>query len=159
MKTYAIAKYAKQHGASKAAIYFNSKYPTISESTVRGFVAKFDENVKVAKACGQSPEKRHNTLVRGRPLMVGSTIDEKVRKFMVSLYTKGGHVSRSITATTAKVLLSRSDDESLKNVVVANSWRRSLLQRIGFRRRAATTAKVEVPECAKRRQVYSITSI
>ena len=33
--------------------------------------------------------------------MVGPIIDEKVRKFMVSLYKKGGHVSRSIAATIA----------------------------------------------------------
>ena len=94
--------------------------------------------------------------------MIGSIIDEKVRKFMVSLYTKGGHVSRSIAATTSIVLLSRSDDEPLKNVVVANSWGRSLLQRIGFRRRAATTAKVEVPESAKKEaglQHHRITSM
>ena len=31
--------------------------------------------------------------------MVGSVIDEKVRKFRLSLYKKGGHVSRSIIAT------------------------------------------------------------
>ena len=32
--------------------------------------------------------------------MVRPIIDEKVRKFMVSLYKKGGHVSRSLAATT-----------------------------------------------------------
>ena len=35
--------------------------------------------------------------------MVGPIIDEKVRKFMVSLYKKGGHVSRSIAATIAMI--------------------------------------------------------
>ena len=39
-------------------------------------------------------------LMRERPLMVGPIIDEKVRKFMASLYKKGGHVSRSIAAAT-----------------------------------------------------------
>ena len=149
---YIIAKYAKERGSSKAATFFKSKYTTINEFTVRGFVRKFDENIKVAKASGQPPEKRIKLLVRGRPLMTGPIIDEKVRKFMVSLYTKGGHVSRSIATTTAMVLLGRSDDESLKNVVVTNSWGRSLLQRIGFRRRAATTAKVEIPETAKKKE-------
>ena len=45
--------------------------------------------------------------------MVGPIIDEKVRMFMVLLYGKEGHVSRSIAATTAIVLLSRMDDESV----------------------------------------------
>ena len=94
--------------------------------------------------------------------MVGPIIDEKVRKFMVSLYKKGGHVSRSIAATTAMVLLSRTDDQSVKTVVVT-TWGKSLLHRIGFRRRAATTSKVEIPDSAKKeaglKRHYRITSI
>ena len=49
---YTIAKYAKDNGASQAAKFFKIKYPTINESTVRTFVKKYDEIVKVAKACG-----------------------------------------------------------------------------------------------------------
>ena len=160
---YTIAKYAKKNGASQAAKFFKNKYPTINESTVQTFVKKYDENVKVAKACGQSPDRKLKTLMRGRPLMVGPIIDEKGRKFMVLLYKKGGHVSRSIAATTAMVLLSRTDDESVKNVVVTTTWGKSLLQRIGFRRRAATTSKVEIPDSAKKeaglQHHYRITSI
>ena len=59
--------------------------------------------------------------------MVGSIIDEKVRKFVVSLYKKGGHVSRSIAATIAMILLSRTNDESVKKVVVMTAWGKSLL--------------------------------
>ena len=100
--------------------------------------------------------------MRISPLMVGPIINEKVRKFMVSLYKKGGCVSHSIAATTAIVLLSRSDDESVKNVVVTTTWGKSLLQRIGFQRRAATTSKVEIPDSAKKKaglQHYRMTSI
>ena len=53
---YTTAKQAKVNGASQAANFFKNKYPTIIESTVRTFVKKYDENVKVAKACGQSPD-------------------------------------------------------------------------------------------------------
>ena len=107
---YTIAKYATDAGASQAA---KNKYPTINESTLGTFVKKYDENAKVIKACSRSPDRRLNTLMRGRPLMVGPIIDEKVRMFMVLLYGKVGHVSRSIAATTAIVLLSRMDDESV----------------------------------------------
>ena len=82
--------------------------------------------------------------------MVGPIINEKVRKFIVSLYTKGGHVSRSIAVKTAMVFLSRTHDESVKNAVVTSTWGGRLLQRIGFRRRAVTTVKVEIPESAKK---------
>ena len=77
---YTIEKYAKDNDASQAAKFFKNKYPTINESTVRTFVKKYDENVKVEKACGRSPDRKLKTLMRGRPLMVGPIIDEKVRK-------------------------------------------------------------------------------
>ena len=107
---YTIAKYAKDNGTLQAANFFKDKYPTINESTAQTFVKKYDENMKVAKAYGQSPDRKLKILMRGRPLMVGPIIDDKVRKFMILLYKKGGHVSHSIAATAAMVLLSRTDD-------------------------------------------------
>ena len=98
------------------------------------FVKKYDENVKVAKACGWSLNRKLKTLMHGRPLMVGPIIDEKVRK-----------------------------SESVKNVVFTTTWGRSLLQRIGFRRWPATTSKVEIADSAKKeaglQHHYHITSI
>ena len=47
------------------------------------------------------------------------------------------------------VLLSRTDDEHVKNAVVTSTWGRDFLQRTGFRSRAVTTSKVEKPESAK----------
>ena len=49
-----------------------------------------------------------------RPVMDGPVIDEKEQKFMLSLFKKEVHVSRSVAATTASVLLSRTDDEVCK---------------------------------------------
>ena len=65
----------------------------------------------------------------GRSLMVRPIIGEKF--FMVSL-KKEVMFSRSIAATTAVVLLSRMNGESVKNVVVTTTWGKSLSQRIGF---------------------------
>ena len=96
-------------------------------------------------------------LMRRMPVIFVPAIDEKVGTFMVSLYKKGGHASRSIAATTAMV---RTDDE---NAVVISTWGRSLLQRIGFQRRVPTTGKVEILENAKKeaglQHHYRITSI
>ena len=41
---YKIAKYAKDHGPNQAARCFQSKYPTIRESTVRSFLKKYNEH-------------------------------------------------------------------------------------------------------------------
>ena len=59
------------------------------------------------KTCGRSPNKTLKKLMRAKRLMVELVINEKVQKFMVSLYKKEGHVSRSIAAATAIILLSR----------------------------------------------------
>ena len=82
--------------------------------------------------------------------MVDPVIDEKVRKFLKALFKKGGNISYGIVSTTANVLLSRSEDLSLKNIKTTPMWGRSIVQRVGFRRRVATTGKVEVPEGARK---------
>lgn len=50
--------------------------------------------------------------------MVVSVIDEKVQKFMVLLYKKAGHISRSIAAATA---ISRTDEKSVYNMFVTST--------------------------------------
>ena len=74
----------------------------------------------------------------------------KGRKFLMALFKKGGYISYGIGSTTANVLLSRSKDLSLKKIKTTPVWERSILQRLGFRRRVATTGKVEVPEGARK---------
>ena len=149
---YLVAKYAKELNTlnkSKYRLLNFSKYTAINESIVRAFVKRYDQNVKVAKAWGRSPDKKLNNLMQGRSLMVGPAIDEKVRKFMV-YFIKSGNVGRSIAAATAMVLASRTDGESVNNLFVTSTWRRNLLQRIGLRRWAATAAKVKIPESPKK---------
>ena len=53
--------------------------------------------------------------------MVVSVIDEKVQKFMVLLYKKAGHISSSIAAATAIVLISRTDEKSVYNMFVTST--------------------------------------
>ena len=91
---YKIAKYAKDHGPNQAARCFQSKYPTIRESTVRSFLKKYNEQVRIEKTLNQPPAERITNLTRGRPLMVGPVIDEKVRKFLVALFRKGGDIGK-----------------------------------------------------------------
>ena len=96
---YLIAKYAKDHMVHHKLSF--------SKSLLRNITT-----------CGQSTDKKLKNLMQGRPLMFWPIIDTTVKKFMVSLYKKWGHVSRSIAATTAMVLQSKIDDKSVKNVVV-----------------------------------------
>ena len=73
-----IAKYVKDHGPNQAARFFQSKYPTIRELTVRSFLKKYNEQVRIEKTLNQPPAECITNLTRSRPLMVGPVTDEKV---------------------------------------------------------------------------------
>ena len=97
---------------------------------MRSFLKKYNEQVRVEKILNQSPAERITT--RGRPLMVGPVIDEKVQKFLMALFKKGGHISYGIASTTADVLISRSEDLFLKNIKTTLMWGHGIVQRLGF---------------------------
>ena len=68
----------------------------------------------------------------------------------MAVFRKGGYISYGIASTTANVLLSRSEDLFLKSIKTTPVWGCGILQRLGFRRRVATTGRVEVPEGARK---------
>ena len=80
-------------------------------------------------------------------------VDEQVRRYLMAFSQKGGRVSYIIAIELTKVLISESTDpahEHLKQVIPGESWAQSILRRMGFRRRAATTGKVHISEDAKK---------
>ena len=111
---------------------------------------KCNEQVRIEKTLNQPPAECITNLTPDRPLVVGPFIDEKVQKFFMALFKKGGHISYRISSTTANVLLSISEDLSLENIKTKPMWGRNILQRLGFQRRVATARKVEVPEGARK---------
>ena len=127
------------------------------------FLKNMTQTLKLQKLVIDHLIKSLKKLMRGNSLMFRPVVDENRRKFIVSLYKKGGHVTSSVAATTAMVLLSRTDGKSVKNVVATSTWGRCLLQKIAFWRRAATTDKVKIPESTKKevglQDHYRITSI
>ena len=106
--------------------------------------------MRIEKTLNQAPVERITNITRGRPLIIGPAIDEKVQKFFMALFKKRGHISDRIASTTANVLHSRSENLSLINMKTIAMWGRSI-QRLGFRTRVATTGKVEVPERARKK--------
>ena len=88
--------------------------------------------------------------------MVGLATDEKVRKFLMTLFKKDGYISYGIASTTANVLFNRSEDLSAKTIKATAIWGRIILQRLGFLKRVATTRKVEIPEGTRKKVGLSI---
>ena len=82
--------------------------------------------------------------------MLGS-LDAKVQKFFMALRAKGGVVNTVVAVAVAKALIEKSSDESLKVIDLdRSSWEKSLFARMGFVKRACTTALPEIPEGAKK---------
>ena len=70
-----------------------SKYLAMRESTVKRFLKKYNQQVRIEKTWKQQPAERITNLTRGRPLKVGAVINEKVRKFFMTLFKKSGHIN------------------------------------------------------------------
>ena len=88
-------------------------------------------------------------LKRGRPLLLGAVLDDKVKHFLLQLRKKGGVVNTVVAVPTA--LIARSRDEHLKLIdLESTTWAKSLFKRMGLCKRAVTTSKPEIPELAKR---------
>ena len=96
------------------------------------FLKNMTQTLKLQKLVIDHLIKSLKKLMRGNSLMFRPVVDENRRKFIVSLYKKGGHVTSSVAATTGMVLLSRTDVKSVKNVVATSTWGRCLLQKIAF---------------------------
>ena len=116
---------------------------------MRGFLKKYREQENK----GHRQNNKVPTLKRGRPLMIGS-IDARVQKYILAVRSKGGHISRSTTVVTANVLLAESTDPSLQGIVVNDTWGQSLLRRMGFTRRTATTGKMQITDDAKKEMAF-----
>ena len=147
---YMIGKYAAIHGTAAALRKFKKSFShyRLTESTVRAMREKYHRVLKSQSS--SSPIKKLSLLKRGRPLMLGS-LDEKVQKFLVALRSKGGVVNTVVAVAVAKALIEKSSDESLKAIDLDNSsWAKSLFVRMGFVKRACTTARPEIPEGAQK---------
>ena len=96
-----IAKYANMHGPARATAKYVKQFPKLSESTVRGWVAKYrkelsdtennqftiNDSVIAPIAIGQK---------RGRPLSLSTELDAKLRRFIICLREAGGNINRRV---------------------------------------------------------------
>ena len=130
MIRYQIGKFAGEMGDVAVVRNFKNKFPKLNESTVRGFRKKYQLILKRSTKTGMSPAKEIVAQRRGRPLLLGNNIDEKVRAFLLALRNRGGRVSYSIAIATAKVLIERSNHVSL--IAPGINWAQSLFRRMGF---------------------------
>ena len=131
---FSYCKKPNETGCKPAARKFKSLFRDLNESTVRGFRKKY---LKLAEKRNRSPEKLIVNLQHGRPLLLGNDIDKKVRKYIMTLRSKGGKLIFSIAI--AKALIEQGDNKSLKVLKFGKDWTQSLFRRMGFKKRDITT--------------------
>ena len=142
----AIGKYACAHGIRAASIHYSRKLGRkISKSSVYSINIAYLRNLRecsegsrdeIAKLC---PKKR------GRPLLLGATLDKQVQAYICKIREQGGVVSASIVVVVATGILLSIDKTKLVqfggHIKISKHWAYKLLARMNFVKRKATTSK------------------
>ena len=136
-----IAKYANMHGPARATAKYVKQFPKLSESTVRGWVAKYrkelsgtennqftiNDSVIAPITIGQK---------RGRPLSLPTELDAKLRRFIIC------HVIHGVLMGLIKSDLSKYG--SCLDFNVTRGWINYLYKRMNMVRRMVTTSRPRI---------------
>ena len=139
----AIGRYAAENGNAKAVKKFKAMHH-VGESTVRLFKKKYLEEVQ-KRTPGTELEvvkriPKHNC---GRKVMLGKELDSKIQSYVKALHAAGTPIGSSVVMAAAEGLVRAYDRTMLEeyggHVAITKSWAMSLLGRMGYVKRKATT--------------------
>ena len=135
-----IAKYAAESGNTAAVRHFKKEFPTLGESTVRLFKKHYESEIKKhgrEREITSLPKKK-----QGRPLTLGE-LDGKVQQYLRSLRRAGAPVNARIVIAAAEGIIKAKDRTMLcengGHINLTKAWAYSILKRMGFVQRKATT--------------------
>ena len=156
-----IAKYANEHGSTKAINHFKHDFPKLSESTIRPWLQTYREKLKN----NISHEKVVISRKRGRPLSLPVELDSKLQTFLLNLRRAGGNVNKHVVLGVLMGLI-RSDlvvFGSYIDFCVTKSWLQHLYRRMNFTRRMVTTSRPVVTksiyDAVKTKYLHDIVSV
>ena len=141
-----IGKYASECGNAAAVRKYN-----VGESTVRLFKKKYLEALHIRVRNGDiQPVTAILPGRRGRPLLLGE-LDKKVQAYIQALRDAGGSIGSRIVIAAAEGIVLAHDRTLLVqhggHIHLTRDWALSLLSRMGFVKRKATTkADVQITE-------------
>ena len=150
-----VARYAFSYG-NKAAIHrYSEEYSTnIKDSSVSTWKSKYAKEFDRKRGAGEV-EQNGDIVVhsipqkkRGRPLLLGDELDERVKRYIKDVRAAGTPVDTTVVMASGEAIVRRTDKKLLKEnggpIDITKSWAKSLLTRIGYvKRKACSTAKVE----------------
>ena len=136
-----IGRYAVIHGTSAAARYYTRKLKgRISKSTVQSIKRSYEDKSKRQR----SSLRELHMKPRGRPLLLGQKLDSLVQLYLGKV-REGGVVNRRIAEAAARGITMKYEKEKLVefggHVKLGHTWAESLLARMKFVQRKASTAK------------------
>ena len=131
---YNIGKYAYEFGNSHAARHFKKAFPSITESSVRTFKKKYEDQLATAKKAGVAPVKSIVKKKLGRPLLLGQ-FDSMIQKYIQSMSNRGAVITWSIANSVAKALMRKYPGIIADIDIDSSSWAQSLFRRMGFVKR------------------------
>ena len=137
-----IGRYAYYHGVAAATCVYSAKLKiALSKPTVQSIRDVYRAEVNIRIKLGESgvitslPERK-----RGRSKLVGDDIDNKVQLYIRNVRVGGGIVSARVVMGAAQGILEYYGKEDVAKLVNRH-WAYSLLKRMNFVCRKATTAK------------------
>ena len=141
-----IGKYATENGISAARRYFSRKLGMrISNSTISGMKAGYKQEVARKRELEEEddevlelPEKK-----RGRHVLLGERLDKCVQEYVLKVRERGCAVNSALVVAGARGIVESLDRSRLVEyggyVTLTIPWARSLLKRMNFTKRRATT--------------------
>ena len=142
-----IAKYAGYHGAAESARNFSRKLDRcLSVSTVKSIKKSYVEELRKRARTDDGDEIMILPVKkRGRKLLLGQDLDQMVQLYLRKVRDGGGAVSARIVMAAARGILLKCNRSLLAEfggpVLLNKYWAHSLLKRMKFVQRKATTSK------------------
>ena len=156
-----IGKYASENGVSRAVRYFKEKY--LKESSIRDWKKAYEKEVnekcKFAKPGETVIVKALSTKKRGRPPILGKSLDKYLQDTIVSMTSRGTAIGSSVVVGIGRGILLKHDRASLDEfggpIKLNKEWARSVLRRMGFsKRRANSKSKLTPSNFTEIKELY-----
>ena len=161
-----ISKYALAYGNKAAISHYSKRFCVdIPKSSVSTWKAKYISELNRKRAI-EDFEPSGEILIqslpskkRGRPLLLGSELDEQVKSYIKDVREKGGGIDTTVLIASAEAMVKKVDKNLLKDyggpIDLTPTWAKSLLHRIGYvKRKASTSAKVEPSNFEEMKEQY-----
>ena len=153
--SYEIGKYASINGPAATVRKFRQRFPALNESTARTFRSRVEADLKAAKSKGISPKKAISRygIKTGRPMLLPD-LDSMVQRYILGASNRGAVITRAGAVSAAKALLKKYPNVVGNIDLDSSSWAKSLFTRMGFVLRKFTSAKVGIPDKARKEIKY-----